>query len=199
MVGLTSGENRPGDAGEFVGERDRQHVAVQPLRCLLDPGPQTLHCCARPPHQNDVCGLHEQCSQVFVATFGDLAQDRAIPRRLLLRHQPQPGAEITSLLEASAPLPMAATMALEIIGPTPGTVISRWQLLSCSASASISVYTVSMRSSSRRQSCIRSAMRLTILGESMLVFELRMSGSALRKGTTPCRTMMPRSIRKPRI
>ena len=58
---------------------------------------------------------------------------------------------------------------------------------------------MSMRSSSRRQSCIRSAMRLTILDESMLVFELRMSGSALRKGTTPCRTMMPRSIRKPRI
>jgi hypothetical protein len=28
-------------------------------------------------------------------------------------------------------------------------------------------------------------MKLTILGESMLVFELRMSGSALRKGTTP--------------
>ncbi len=102
LVGLTSGENRPGDAGEFVGERDRQHVAVQPLRCLLDSGPQTSHCCARPPHQNDVCGLHEQCSHVFVATFGDLAQDRAIPCRLLLRHQPQLGAEVTSLLEASA-------------------------------------------------------------------------------------------------
>jgi hypothetical protein len=29
---------------------------------------------------------------------------------------------------------------------------------------------MSMRSSSRRQSCIRSAMKLTILGESMLVF-----------------------------
>ena len=39
-------------------------------------------------------------------------------------------------------------------------------------------------------------MKLTILDEGMLVSELRMSGSALRKGTTPCRTMMPRSIRK---
>ena len=39
---------------------------------------------------------------------------------------------------------------------------------------------MSMRSSSRRQSCIRSAMRPTILDESMLMFELRMSGSALR-------------------
>ena len=82
MVMLDSNHTRdPGDAGEFVGERDRQHVAVQPLRCLLDPGPQTSHCCARPPYKNDVCGLHEQCSHVFVATFGDLAQDRAVPRR----------------------------------------------------------------------------------------------------------------------
>jgi hypothetical protein len=42
-------------------------------------------------------------------------------------------------------------------------------------------------------------MRLTILGESTSVFALRISGSALRRGTTPCRTVMPRSIRKPRI
>ena len=77
-------------------------------------------------------------------------------------------------------------------------IISRWQLSSCRASTSISV-NGSMRSSSRRQSCISSAIRLTILGEGMSLLELRMSGSALRKGTTPCRTMMPRSIRKPRI
>ena len=25
------GENAPGDAGQFIGERDRQHIAVQPL------------------------------------------------------------------------------------------------------------------------------------------------------------------------
>src|SRR4029077_20246981 len=30
-------ENRPGDAGEFVGERNRQHVVVQPLFGGLDP------------------------------------------------------------------------------------------------------------------------------------------------------------------
>jgi len=32
------------------------------------------------------------------------------------------------------------------------------------------------------------------LGDSACVFELRISGSALRNGTTPCRTVMPRSI-----
>src|SRR6266496_6211512 len=36
LIGATAGENGPGDAGELVGECDRQHVAVEPLRCLLD-------------------------------------------------------------------------------------------------------------------------------------------------------------------
>jgi hypothetical protein len=31
-------ENRPGNTGELVGERDRQHVAVQALVGGLDPG-----------------------------------------------------------------------------------------------------------------------------------------------------------------
>jgi hypothetical protein len=66
-------------------------------------------------------------------------------------------------------------------------------------SVSISADTAAMRSSNRRQSWTSSPMRLTILGDIAPVFELRMSGNALRNGTTPCRTMMPRSIRKPRF
>ncbi len=50
LITATARENRPGDAGELVGERDRQHVAVETLRCPLDPGPQTRHCRPRPPH-----------------------------------------------------------------------------------------------------------------------------------------------------
>src|SRR5262245_22218179 len=30
LIGATAHENRPGDAGELVGECDRQHVAVEP-------------------------------------------------------------------------------------------------------------------------------------------------------------------------
>jgi hypothetical protein len=44
---------------------------------------------------------------------------------------------------------MDACSALETIGPTPGTLMSR---SSCLASASISVDTLAMRSSNRRQS-----------------------------------------------
>jgi hypothetical protein len=43
----------------------------------------------------------------------------------------------------STPLPIAATTALEMIGPTPGTVIRRW-LSSCSGRASISVDTAAL-------------------------------------------------------
>src|SRR6476659_2705313 len=34
LIGATARENRPNDAGELVGERDRQHVEVEPPRCL---------------------------------------------------------------------------------------------------------------------------------------------------------------------
>src|SRR5262245_2960814 len=111
LTGATARENRPGDAGELVGEGDRQHVAVQPPGCLLDPRPQTPHRCIRPPRQHDVCGLHEQCPQILVAALGDLAQDRAISGRLLLRYEPQPGRRQSYRLETvvgwRAVLPLA--------------------------------------------------------------------------------------------
>ena len=58
LIGAPAREKRPGDAGELVGERDRQHVAVEPLRCL-DPGPQTPYRGARASHQQHLRGLHE--------------------------------------------------------------------------------------------------------------------------------------------
>ena len=52
----------------------------------------------------------------------------------------------------ASPVPIAATIALEMIGPIPGTVITLRQQSSLFANASISSVTVSIRSSSRRQS-----------------------------------------------
>src|SRR6202023_1003898 len=55
-------------------------------------------------------------------------------------------------LENTSPAPIAATIALEMIGPIPGTLISRSQPASWRAMASISFDKPSMRSSNRRQS-----------------------------------------------
>ena len=78
----------------------------------------------RATHQHDVSRLHEQRPQVLVAAPGDLAQDRAVAGRLLLRHQPEPGAEVPPLLEPSTRADRRHH-GDEMIGPTPGTLIRR--------------------------------------------------------------------------
>ena len=85
------------------------------------------------------------------------------------------------------------------IGPMPGTVITLRQPSSLFAKVSISSVTGSIRSSSCRQSLARSATMRTIRGERTSVRLAKMSGSAWRRKRSPCRTMMPRSRRKPRI
>src|SRR5499426_3967928 len=102
LISVAARQNGPGDTGKLVGECDRQHVAVEPFGCPHDPWPQTAHGGAWPSHQHDMGGLHEERSQVFVAAFGDLAEDRAIARRVLPGYEPQPGAEVASLPEAGA-------------------------------------------------------------------------------------------------
>ncbi len=124
LIAMSTGQHRPGDAGELVGQRDHQHVVMQPSSRRLDTGPQAEPRPMRSTHQHDVSSLDEQRPQVLVAAFGDLAQDGAIAGRLLLRHQPKPSPEVPPCLNP-APVPIAATTADEMIGPTPGTLMRR--------------------------------------------------------------------------
>src|SRR5215831_21391935 len=105
-------------------------------------------------------------------------------------------AEKSRPLANAAPLPIAATIALEMIGPMPGTVITLRQLSSLFASVPISSVTVSIRSSSRRQSLARSATMRAMRGERTSVRLARMSGSCWRRNRSPCRTTMPRFQKK---
>ena len=93
--------------------------------------------------------LHEQNPQVAIAPPGYLAQDRTVPGRDLLGASPSQAAKSRPLVNTS-PAPIAATVALEMIGPMPGTLISRSQPASWRAIASISFESLSTRSSSRR-------------------------------------------------
>ena len=65
----------------------------------------------------------------------------------------------------ASPVPIAATIALEMIGPITGTVITLRQQSSLFANASISSVTVSIRLSSRRQSPASSVTMRTMRGE----------------------------------
>src|SRR4029450_6620661 len=90
-------QNAPGDARQLVGKRDRQHIVVQPPFGSLDPGFEPIAPPALRPDQDAPGGLNEQHAQVSIAAFGYLAKDRAIPRRDLLRDQPQPSREVAAL------------------------------------------------------------------------------------------------------
>src|SRR5712671_5168823 len=92
-------QHRPGDAGKLVGERDRQHVVVQPPLGGFDPGFEPITFPVLYPDQHNPCRLHKQNAQVAIAAPRDFAEDRAVSRRDLLGHQSEPGAEVAAFGE----------------------------------------------------------------------------------------------------
>ena len=92
-------QNAPGDAGQLVGERNCQHVAVQPLLGGFDPGLEPVALPALRLDQHDPCRLHEQDAQVAIAAFGYLAEDGAVTGRHLFRNKPEPGSKVAAFGE----------------------------------------------------------------------------------------------------
>src|SRR6202162_1912898 len=99
LEGASFSQHRPGDAGKLVGERDREHVVVQPPLGGFDPGFEPVTFPVLYPDQHNPCRLHEQNAQVAIAAPGDFAEDRAVSRRDLLGHQSEPGAEVAAFGE----------------------------------------------------------------------------------------------------
>ena len=87
-------KNTPGDARQLVGERDGEHVVVQPLLGRLEPGLEPMALPALGLDQHNPRRLDEQDPQVAIATLRYLAEDRAIPSRDLPRDEPQPSGSV---------------------------------------------------------------------------------------------------------
>src|SRR2546425_2926673 len=88
LEGPTMSKNAPGDARQLVGERDGEHVVVQPLLGRLEPGLEPVALPALWLDQHDPCRLDEQDAQVAIATLRYLAEDRAIPVEICLGTSP---------------------------------------------------------------------------------------------------------------
>jgi hypothetical protein len=131
-------------------ERNCKNVAVQSLFGRLDPALEAVTLPTLGLDEHDPGCLDEQNPQVAIAALGCLAQDSAVPVDICLGNRPSQAAKSRSLVNAS-PVPIAATIALEMIGPMPGTLISRSQPASWRAMALISPDKPSIRSSSRRR------------------------------------------------
>src|SRR5262249_15045035 len=95
-------KNTPGDARQLVGERDGEHVVVQPLLGRLEPGLEPMALPALGLDQRNPRRLDEQDPQVAIATLRYLAEDRAIPSRDLPGDEPQPSGEVAALAERIA-------------------------------------------------------------------------------------------------
>src|SRR5262245_4349763 len=97
-------KNCPGDAGELVRERNRQHVVMQPLSCGLDPRLEPIAVPMLWPDldQHDPGGLNEQTAQITIAALRYAAEDCAVTSRYLFRHQPEPGTEVAAFRESIA-------------------------------------------------------------------------------------------------
>ena len=152
FVAATLRQNGPGDPRQLISKGSSQHVVMQAVCRGCQPRAKTVLCPVCWPEQNNTGTLHEERAQIAIATFGDAAKDGAITCRHLLRHQGPSQAAKSRPLATAPPLPMAATMALAMSGPMPGTVINWRQLSLPCARTSISSVTRWIRSSRRRQS-----------------------------------------------
>src|SRR5262249_51163952 len=95
-------KNTPGDARQLVGERDGEHVVVQPLLGRLEPGLEPMALPALGLDQHNPRRLNEQDPQVAIATLRYLAEDCTIPSRGLPGDEPQPSGEVAAFGERIA-------------------------------------------------------------------------------------------------
>jgi hypothetical protein len=79
------------------------------------------------PFHTFLGGLDEQRSKVSAATLGDAAQNRTATGTVLPWDETEPGAEVPSSIRGLTGADRGDG-AVEISGPTPGTLISRRQL-----------------------------------------------------------------------
>src|SRR3954471_21296828 len=77
LEGASLVENRPGDPGELVGERNRQHVVVQSFLSGFDPRFEAIALPTLDLDQHNPRGLHKQRAQVAIAA----PEDRAVAGR----------------------------------------------------------------------------------------------------------------------
>ena len=75
------GKNAPGDPGQFIGQRNREHIMVQPPPCGFNPGLEAVTLPGLRFDQHHQRRLHEQNPQVAVAALRYLAEDGAAPGR----------------------------------------------------------------------------------------------------------------------
>jgi hypothetical protein len=103
----------------------REHVVVQAHRGGRQPFAKAVLAPLRWPEQQHAGGLNQQGSQVLLR-FDKRPRIVRSPVEVCLGTSSSQAPKLRPRLKA-APFPMAAAMALAMIGPTPGTLIGRYK------------------------------------------------------------------------
>lgn len=122
--------------------------------------------------------MHQQRAHGLVAALAAAAQPLLAAGRLLARRQAQPGRKVAPALEGP-PSPLAATIAVAVCAPLPGTSSSRRH------AARSTSYSPTLRSSSYPASR-RSAAKSRLRGDSPFSASSRISGSLSASLSWPC-------------
>ena len=108
-------QDGPSDPRQLVGERNCQNIAMHAPRSRREPRSKTVPRPARRMEQNGTGTLDEERAQIAIPALGDAAKDGAIPVDICFGTRPSQAAKSRPLQKA-VPLPIAATIALEMIG-----------------------------------------------------------------------------------
>ena len=92
-------------------------------------------------HQENLCCLISQRTQILLPRLEMRPRIDRPPVLYCRGTRPSQAAELAQLRSKASPLPIAATMAVEISGPIPGTLINWRHLASARLRASISPVT----------------------------------------------------------
>src|ERR1700757_915838 len=95
LVALTLGHHGPRHSCDLVGQRDRGDLRRSPRQQCGEPGPMfgAVDFGIADHRQRAGC---EQTAQVAIALLADTAELVLAPARALLRHEPDPGREVSS-------------------------------------------------------------------------------------------------------
>src|SRR3712207_1867638 len=124
LVGMSPRQHRPGDAGELVGQRNHQHVAMQPPPAV----PIQSHRESLAPCGRRTSTMWAACTnrvlRYLLPRFEILPRIVRSPVDSCLGTSPSQAPKSRPCLNP-APVPIAATTADEMIGLTPGTLMRR--------------------------------------------------------------------------
>jgi hypothetical protein len=102
VEGLLVAQDAPRNPRQFVSQGRCQLVAMKPWSCVQQPCSEAEAFPIVRAHQDDVCGLDEQGSEILAPALGDATQDGSTTCTVLAWDETKPCAEVSPALECLA-------------------------------------------------------------------------------------------------